>query len=102
MVSVQSVSIVSNSEITDELFGGNLLAPTVPLTGDASYDEAIDYLGTTGLRFPGGSLTEYVFDITDPDKPVVYNPDLNVTWNMIGLTDFMTVSYTHLTLPTIA
>jgi len=89
MVTTENITISGDSEITGSLFGGNLLAPTVPLTGTGSYAEAIDYLGVTGLRFPGGSLTEYVFDINDPDKPVVYNPDLDVTWNMIGLSDFM-------------
>ena len=89
MIAVSEVSIVGDSKITDNLFGGNLLAPTVPLEGEGSYAEAIDYLGVDGLRFPGGSLTEYVFDITNPDQPIVYNPDLDVTWNMIGLTDFM-------------
>lgn len=90
MISVKDISVEGSKNISSELFGGNLLAPTVPLTGEASYQEAIEYLGVTGLRFPGGSLTEFAFDISDPDRSVVYNPDLDVTWNMIGLTEFMT------------
>ncbi|WP_415918846.1 hypothetical protein [Tateyamaria sp. SN6-1] len=88
-MNVQNISIVGKEPISIDLFGGNLLAPVVPLTGPGSYEEAIDYLGISGLRFPGGSLTEYAFDINNPDEPMVYNPDLDVTWNMIGLTDFM-------------
>lgn len=89
MISVEDVTLVGDGSITGHLFGGNLLAPTVPLTGDGSYEEALEHLGVTGLRFPGGSLTEFVFDINNPDQEIVYNPDLDVTWNMTSLSDFM-------------
>lgn len=86
---VQDWKIEGDNVVTSELFGGNLLAPTIPLLGNGSYEQAIDYLGTTGLRFPGGSLTEYGFDINNPDLEEQYFSHLDVTWNMIPLTEFM-------------
>jgi hypothetical protein len=53
--------IAGDARITTHLFGGNVLAPR----GDHS--DAIAALGVTGLRYPGGSLTEYMFDITNPN-----------------------------------
>jgi hypothetical protein len=71
---------------TEGLFGGNLLASRGILTGPGSYDEAINGLGVTGLRYPGGSLTEEYFDITNPDATTA-------TSNMTGeTTDFIPIS----------
>lgn len=53
--------IAGDARITTHLFGGNVLAPR----GDHS--DAIAALGVTGLRYPGGSLTEHMFDITNPN-----------------------------------
>ena len=53
--------LAGDARITTHLFGGNVLSPR----GDHS--DAIAALGVTGLRYPGGSLTEYMFDITNPN-----------------------------------
>lgn len=82
-------SIAGDAKYSDDHFGGNLLAPRGDLLGDGSYAEAVEYLGVSGLRYPGGALTEYVFDITDPDAEVVYDPRSEEEQTMIGLTDFM-------------
>ncbi|WP_299146679.1 type I secretion protein [uncultured Tateyamaria sp.] len=82
-------SIAGDAKYSDDHFGGNLLAPRGDLLGDGSYAEAVEYLGVSGLRYPGGSLTEYMFDITDPDAEVVYDPRSDEEQTMIGLTDFM-------------
>jgi hypothetical protein len=37
------------------------------LSPRGDHSDAIAALGVTGLRYPGGSLTEYMFDITNPN-----------------------------------
>ncbi len=81
--------ILYGGHATPGLFGGNILASRGELLGN-SYDAAIDDLGVTTLRFPGGSLTEYLFDIREPDAPTAYDPRYGTTEEMIGLTEFMT------------
>lgn len=81
--------ILYGAHATPGLFGGNILASRGELLGN-SYDAAIDDLGVTTLRFPGGSLTEYLFDIRNPDAPTAYDPRYGTTEDMIGLTEFMT------------
>jgi hypothetical protein len=49
-------------------FGANILSTRDRLGEDGTYDDAIDYLGVGTIRYPGGSLTERYFDITDPDQ----------------------------------
>ena len=57
------------------LFGGNILAPRAHMTGPQSYAEAIEALGVTTLRYPGGSLTEDLFDLRNPDATFATDPD---------------------------
>ena len=82
-------TITGDAKLTEELFGGNVLAPRGELLGDGSYAEAIEYLGVSGLRYPGGSLTEFMFDINNPDAETAYDPRTDTESSMIGLTDFM-------------
>lgn len=65
---ILSVPLASAGEAaTAWLFGGNLLAPRAPMTGPGSHAEAVEALGVTTLRYPGGSLTESFFDLSNPD-----------------------------------
>lgn len=72
-----------------DLFGGNVLAPRGPMTGEGSYAEASEALGITGLRFPGGSLTEYTFDWNNPDASRVVDARDGEETDFITTTDFM-------------
>jgi hypothetical protein len=40
---------------TEAMFGGNLLATRGDLVGPGSYDDAINGLHVTGIRFPRGT-----------------------------------------------
>ena len=71
------------------MFGGNLLASRGVLTCPGSYDEAINGLGVTGLRYPGGSLTERYFDITNPDATTQTNPITGETTDFIPISEFL-------------
>lgn len=82
-------SIMGDSRYSEDLFGGNILAPRGELLGEGSYAEAVEYLGVTGLRFPGGSLTEYSFDLSNPDAETAYDVRSDQEVSMIGLSDFM-------------
>jgi alpha-L-arabinofuranosidase len=74
---------------TEGLFGGNLLASRGILMGPGSYDEAINGLGVTGLRYPGGSLTEEYFDITNPDATTATSNITGETTDFIPISEFL-------------
>ncbi|WP_226627611.1 hypothetical protein [Alloyangia pacifica] len=71
------------------LFGGNILAPRTAMTGEGSYAEAIAALNVTGLRYPGGSLTEYYFDLANPDAASASHAMTGAETAFIPLSDFM-------------
>ncbi|MBE9640534.1 hypothetical protein [Salipiger mangrovisoli] len=72
------------------LFGGNILAPRAAMTGDGSYAEAVAALNVTGLRYPGGSLTEYYFSLTEPDAATAIHAVTGAETAFIPLSEFMT------------
>lgn len=61
--------------ITSGMFGGNFLADRYAVGQDGSFETAVEQLGVTGLRYPGGSLTERLFDIRTPDADRVAEDD---------------------------
>jgi hypothetical protein len=71
------------------LFGGNVLATRGEMSGDGSYSEAVDGLGVTGLRYPGGSLTEEHFDITNPDAITAISAKTGATSKIIPISEFL-------------
>lgn len=70
------------------LFGGNVLATHGSLI-DSAYDDAIEELGVTTLRFPGGSLTEYLFDIRTPNAIMSFDSRTGEIEELITLSEFM-------------
>mgnify|MGYP006133620691 CR=1 FL=1 len=67
---------------TEGMFGGNVLANRGDIVGPGSYDDAINGLNVTGLRYPGGALTEKYFDITNPTLKFV-TQDLATRQNIL-------------------
>ena len=53
---------------SNDHFGANILSTRDRLGDEGTYDEAVDYLGVSTIRYPGGSLTERYFDLSDPDR----------------------------------
>ena len=80
-VTISSGSYTSDV-VQDEFFGSNFAHHRDVL--DENYANKLKVLGIEVLRFPGGSETEYSFDITDPDN---INNDSN--FNKVALTDFL-------------
>jgi hypothetical protein len=50
-----------------DIFGGNILAPRDRLGEAGTYDDVAEALGLSHVRYPGGSLTEFTFDISNPN-----------------------------------
>jgi len=81
--------MLKGSRATEEMFGGNILATRGAMTGLGCYDELVEDLGVSGLRYPGGSLTEYNFDITNPNAEEVTCSKTGETSDFIPLSEFM-------------
>lgn len=77
---------------TPALFGANILAPRTTMTGPGSYAEAVETLGVTTLRYPGGALTESYFDISDPDAATVIDNETGARSDFMPLSDIMEYS----------
>ncbi len=60
-----------HSKITDELFGSNFLITSVQnnreITIEDGYGAAIKDVGIKNLRYPGGTVTEYNFNMLNPE-----------------------------------
>ena len=74
---------------TTSLFGGNILATRGTMTGPGSYEEAINGLNVTGLRYPGGAVTEQYFDITNPDASTATSAATGEVSDFIPISDFL-------------
>lgn len=74
--------------VSDDMFGGNFLIDRDRI-GEGTYDEAIQDLGLTNLRYPGGSVTEWFFDINDPDKTIGWDPDRQDWRELLPLSEFI-------------
>ncbi|WP_417209129.1 type I secretion protein [Antarctobacter sp.] len=87
---ILSVPLASAGEAaTAWLFGGNLLAPRAPMTGPGSHAEAVEALGVTSLRYPGGSLTESFFDLSNPDAITATDNETGEVVYFMPLSDAM-------------
>ena len=74
---------------TEEHFGANILSTRDRLGNDGTFDDAADYLGAGPIRYPGGSLTERYFDITDPDRIETEHYKSGASMEMLPYSDFM-------------
>ena len=71
------------------LFGGNILIHRNQIGDDGTYDELAEALGITAIRYPGGSVTEFYFDISDPDRAVATHPNTGEEQTLIPYSNFM-------------
>ncbi|MFP7673351.1 type I secretion protein [Marivita sp. S0852] len=78
------------STASQSLFGANVLATRSTLEQGGDYDRLIEELGVGSFRYPGGSLTERYFDITDPNATVVTDRDTGEMRDFIPLNDALT------------
>jgi|GEM_PF-1079082 len=74
--------------VSSEMFGGNILFNRDQF-GSGTYDEALNYLGVNGVRYPGGTITEQYFDINNADASIFIDPVNGNVTNLLPLSDFM-------------
>lgn len=72
--------------VSESLFGGNFLFNRDRLNG--TFPDKSSELGLTGYRYPGGSITESLFDIRNPDKTSTVNPRGEIE-TLVPLSEFM-------------
>ena len=70
-----SLYSIEDTTIGSGLFGGNFLSTADRLGAEGTFDEVDAHIGLTHLRYPGGSLTEQYFDITNPDASFPVSPN---------------------------
>ncbi|MEM1428157.1 MAG: calcium-binding protein [Pseudomonadota bacterium] len=85
-----SGSAVSTDTVRQELFGTNMLFDRDQVGPDGTFDDSMRALGIEDVRYPGGSITEWYFDINDPDASIVWAPDRNALREVMPLTEFLT------------
>ncbi|SNS43979.1 calcium-binding protein [Tropicimonas sediminicola] len=74
--------------VDDDMFGGNFLIDRDRMDA-GTYDEAIRDLGLTNIRYPGGSITEWYFDINDPDRTSIWDPMRGEMRELLPLSTFL-------------
>lgn len=80
------------SNFTQDNFGGNFLFHRDTLDGDQSYRQLVQDLGVETVRFPGGSVTEEYFDISNPNSSSGIDPENGEPVNLIPLDDWLTTA----------
>jgi len=89
-------SITASAEFrtnfTQDQFGGNFLFHRDTLGEEGSCDELIQELGIQTVRFPGGSITEEYFDISDPNREVATDGDTGQDINLIPLDNWLNIA----------
>ncbi|PRY26839.1 Ca2+-binding RTX toxin-like protein [Aliiruegeria haliotis] len=78
-------------KVGTDMFGGNFLIDRDRM-GQGTYDDAVRALNLSNLRYPGGSITEWYFDINDPDKARVWAPERGEYRDLLPLSDFLSQS----------
>lgn len=61
-------------DVNTGIFGGNFLFHKNSISNEGTFDEAADQIGVEGLRYPGGAISEVLFDIGNPDSPTAIDP----------------------------
>lgn len=80
---------ISTHAFTQEQFGANILGNRDRVDEEGTYDDKVEELGVEHIRYPGGSLTEFLFDIENPDRVDVYSEDQGTQEKMLPYSEFM-------------
>lgn len=84
-----SAPLVIGDAVKDDAFGGNFLFSKDDVGDAGSYDELANALGVDAIRYPGGSMTEYQFDMSDPDRSQAFNPETGLVEDVVPISEFM-------------
>ncbi|MGX0975327.1 hypothetical protein ACSSVY_001029 [Roseovarius sp. MBR-51] len=61
---------LSDETYSEAHFGANVLGLRDRIGEDGTFDDVVDHLSVDHLRYPGGSLTEDLFNLSDPDSEI--------------------------------
>ena len=91
---LSTVSLFEN-DVASTTFGGNFLFNRDELGDEPSNFNALaNDLGVESLRYPGGAITEFMFDLENPNSTVGYDIHGDEQ-ELVGLDDFMTYAETE-------
>ena len=76
-------------DVNTGIFGGNFLFHKNSISNEGTFDEAADQLGVEGLRYPGGAISEVLFDIGNPDSPTAIDPVSGDVVSVTPISDFL-------------
>lgn len=82
-----SAGYLSDTAFSQAHFGANSLALRDRVGEDGTYDNVARALGVEHVRYPGGSLTEYYFDIRNPDSDVAVNSETGEQTSFLPISD---------------
>ena len=85
-----SGSATVTDPVRQAFFGTNMLFDRDRTGPAGTYDDALSALSVEHVRYPGGSIAEWYFDITDPDATRVYAEERGEWRDLMPLTDFLT------------
>ena len=81
---------VSSERVAAEMFGTNMLYDRDRVGEGGTFDDSMRALGIEHVRYPGGSITEWYFDINDPNASTVWAPDRDAWREVMPLSEFLT------------
>lgn len=82
-----SAGYLSDTAISQAHFGANTLALRDRVGDNGTYDNVARTLGVETIRYPGGSLTEYYFDIRNPDSDIAVNSETGEQVSFLPISD---------------
>jgi hypothetical protein len=84
-----SAGYLSDTTFSQAHFGGNALALRDRVGDEGTYDNVARTLGVEHIRYPGGSLTEYYFDIRNPDSDIAVNSETGEATSFLPISDVL-------------
>jgi hypothetical protein len=84
-----SAGYLSDTTFSQAHFGGNALALRDRVGDEGTYDNVARTLGVQHIRYPGGSLTEYYFDIRNPDSDIAVNSETGEATSFLPISDVL-------------
>lgn len=88
-MSLLEIQSIDNLAIPGDIFGGNILFTRDNVDGPSGFPGAAEELGITSVRYPGGSVTENYFDISEPNRTEIYDETIGGIRDLLPISDFM-------------
>lgn len=76
-------------DVNNGIFGGNFLFHKNSISDTGTFDEAAEQIGVDSLRYPGGAISEVLFDIGNPDSPTAIDPVSGDVVSVTPISDFL-------------